>query len=241
MQVVSVCSLKGGSGKTTLVGHLAVAAERRTGGAVAMIDVDPQGSLAAWSQDRQGVPPELVQAAAANLGGELQRLRERGCRVALIDTPAGAALPVQRAIEHGDLIVVPVRPSPHDLRAAPATLELAARAGKPAVLVLNGAVPGDALTADSMAALTQLGTLLPAVVGQHTPLVRAMAAGLTVLETEPDHGAARDILAVWNTIEERLVRLANRQAFQQRRPGARFFGRRTQGDEIASAFLARAW
>ena len=48
MKVVAVASQKGGSGKTTLAGHIAVQAERMGAGPVAMIDTDPQGSLAEW-------------------------------------------------------------------------------------------------------------------------------------------------------------------------------------------------
>lgn len=46
MRVIVLASQKGGSGKTTLAGHLAVEAERQGAGPVALIDTDPQGSLA---------------------------------------------------------------------------------------------------------------------------------------------------------------------------------------------------
>jgi chromosome partitioning protein len=45
MKVLALTSQKGGSGKTTLAGHLAVAAEMSGAGPVAVIDTDPQGSL----------------------------------------------------------------------------------------------------------------------------------------------------------------------------------------------------
>ena len=48
MRVVVVTSQKGGSGKTTLSGHLAVEAERTGYGPVTLMDTDPQGSLASW-------------------------------------------------------------------------------------------------------------------------------------------------------------------------------------------------
>ncbi len=48
MHVIVVASRKGGAGKTTLAGHLAVQAERQGDGPVALLDTDSQGSLADW-------------------------------------------------------------------------------------------------------------------------------------------------------------------------------------------------
>src|SRR3546814_14489149 len=52
LKVLVVASQKGGSGKTTLAGHLAVQAELSGEGPVGLIDVDPQGSLADWWNER---------------------------------------------------------------------------------------------------------------------------------------------------------------------------------------------
>ena len=57
MYVVAVASQKGGSGKTTLAGHIAVEAERANAGPVALIDTDPQGSLAEWWNEREAESP----------------------------------------------------------------------------------------------------------------------------------------------------------------------------------------
>ncbi|MEE8145212.1 MAG: ParA family protein, partial [Kiloniellales bacterium] len=57
MRVLTFASQKGGSGKTTLAGHIAVQAEREGAGPVAIIDTDPQGSLAEWWNERQAETP----------------------------------------------------------------------------------------------------------------------------------------------------------------------------------------
>ena len=70
MQVVTLASRKGGSGKTTLAGQLAVEAERRGDGPVALADLDPQGSLADWWNARTADTPVFAQTpAAANEAG----------------------------------------------------------------------------------------------------------------------------------------------------------------------------
>ena len=53
MRVMAFASQKGGSGKTTLAGHIAVQAERAGAGPVAIIDTDPQGSLSDWTGPRK--------------------------------------------------------------------------------------------------------------------------------------------------------------------------------------------
>ena len=50
--ILTLAQRKGGAGKTTLAIHLAVG-WRRAGRRVAMIDVDPQGSLAQWAELRR--------------------------------------------------------------------------------------------------------------------------------------------------------------------------------------------
>jgi chromosome partitioning protein len=62
MRIVVLASRKGGSGKTTLAGHLAVQAEMSGAGPVALIDSDPQGSLADWWNLRAAETPHFVQA-----------------------------------------------------------------------------------------------------------------------------------------------------------------------------------
>ena len=57
MDIVTIASQKGGAGKTTLSAHLAVEAERTGAGPVAVVDIDPQGSLADWWNQRAAETP----------------------------------------------------------------------------------------------------------------------------------------------------------------------------------------
>ena len=67
MRVLAMASQKGGSGKTTLSGHLAVQAQLSGAGPVCLIDIDPQGSLADWWNEREarhaGLCPDHGRAA----------------------------------------------------------------------------------------------------------------------------------------------------------------------------------
>ena len=80
MQVVALTSQKGGSGKTTMTGHLAVQAARTGNGPVAIVDTDPQGSIAGWGRSRDAERPVVFNAAATQMPAVVQRLREEGFR-----------------------------------------------------------------------------------------------------------------------------------------------------------------
>jgi chromosome partitioning protein len=234
MQVISLCSQKGGSGKTTLTGHLAVQAALQGHGPVALIDCDPQGSLAAWWNSREAAQPAFLETTLATLGADLQRLREQGFRYVFIDTPPAVSMPILRVMEQSDLVVIPTRPSPHDLRAVRATLDLAERAGKPLIFVVNGAAARARITSDAAVALSQHGTVAPSFICHRIALASSMIDGRTVMEIDPEHRASGEVVALWSYLEDRLVRLANRMAFHRQRPTARSFGRRSEDDGLSA-------
>ena len=124
MRVLAMASQKGGSGKTTLSGHLAVQAQLAGAGPVCLIDIDPQGSLADWWNEREADMPAFAQTTVARLASDLEVLRQQGFRLAVIDTPPAITMAIQSVIAVAELIVIPTRPSPHDLRAVGATVDL---------------------------------------------------------------------------------------------------------------------
>lgn len=120
MKVLALCSQKGGVGKTTLCGHLGVEAEIKGHGPVALIDTDPQGSLASWWNEREAPEPVFAQVQIANLAEHLRLLDEAGIKLAIIDTTACRDM-IEQVMAVADLILIPTRPSPHDLRAVGST------------------------------------------------------------------------------------------------------------------------
>ena len=70
VRVLALASQKGGSGKTTLSGHLAVQAQRAGAGPVVLIDIDPQGSLADWWNEREAEYPAFAQTTVARLASD---------------------------------------------------------------------------------------------------------------------------------------------------------------------------
>jgi chromosome partitioning protein len=184
MRVMALSSQKGGSGKTTLSGHIAVQAELAGAGPVVIMDMDPQGSLSDWWNERQAPAPAFAQTSINRLNHDLEQLKAQGFKLAIIDTPPAITLAIQSVIQVAELIIIPTRPSPHDLRAAGATVELVERAGKPLVFVVNAATPRAKITFEAAVALSQHGTVAPVTIHHRTDFASSMIDGRTVMETD---------------------------------------------------------
>jgi chromosome partitioning protein len=75
MRTLVLASQKGGVGKTTIAGHLAVMAESAGAGPVALIDTDPQGSLSSWWNERKAETPVFASVDIVQLADHLQQLK----------------------------------------------------------------------------------------------------------------------------------------------------------------------
>lgn len=221
MRVLALASQKGGSGKTTLSGHLAVQAQRAGAGPVVLMDIDPQGSLADWWNERKDEMPAFAYTTVARLANDLTELREQGFKLAVIDTPPAITAAIQSVIQVAELIVVPTRPSPHDLRAVGATVEMCDRAGKPLLFVVNAATPLAKITYEAAIALSQHGTVAPVMLHQRTDFAASMIDGRTVMEVNPTSKSAKEVEELWSYVADRLEKNFRRTVFNA--PGAQAF------------------
>ena len=210
MRVVVVASQKGGSGKTTLSGHLAVQAERQGAGPVAILDTDPQGSLAEWWNCRAEGVPLFARASLDSLEQDLSTLQAAGVRLAVIDTPPAITTAIRQVVQVASLVVIPIRPSPHDLRAAAATVDLAETLDRPFVFVVNAATARARITADAAVALSQHGTVAPVTLHHRTDFASSMIDGRTVMECDPRSKSADEIVNLWGYLSTRLDKAAQR-------------------------------
>jgi len=208
MYVLVLASQKGGSGKTTLSGHLAVEAEQAGIGPVALIDCDPQGSLSEWWNSRSAPTPHFVKVGLLELSDALAQLSQAGFRLAVIDTPPAITSSISKVVAHADLVIVPTRPSPHDLRAVAATVDIAERHEKPLIFVVNGATPRARITGEAAVALSQHGTVAPVIVHHRVDFAASMVDGRSVGEVVPKSQSAREVRELWTYVQDRLARLA---------------------------------
>jgi chromosome partitioning protein len=166
-------------------------------------------------------------------------LRRQGFRLAVIDTPPAITMAIQSVIAVAELIVIPTRPSPHDLRAVGATVDLCDRAGKPLLFVVNGATPKAKITYEAAVALSQHGTVAPVTIHHRTDFAASMIDGRTVMEVDPKGRSAHEVVELWDYISDRLEKNFRRTVFAPpatgaspayaQRPTAGGFGRRVVG------------
>jgi chromosome partitioning protein len=233
MKVIAFASQKGGSGKTTLAGHIAVQAEMSGAGPVAIVDTDPQGSLADWWNSRTNETPLFAQTYITRLESDLEKMAQMGIKTLIFDTPPAITGTIQQVVRVSDLVVVPTRPSPHDLRAAGATVDIVEALGKPLVFVINGATPRARITAEAAIALSQHGVVAPVNIHHRTEFASSMIDGRTVMELTSTRSSMVEIHDLWEYISERLAR---EEHYQRSRHDNQGFG--STADEPAPQTMA---
>jgi chromosome partitioning protein len=180
-----------------------------------LIDTDPQGSLAAWWNGRVAETPLFAQATIPDLPRQLKALRGHGIRLVIVDTPPAITENIAAVVRLADLVLIPTRPSPHDLRAVGATVDLVERCGCPMVFVVNGATPRARITADAAVALSQHGTVAPTTLHQRVDFATSMIDGRTAREVSASSNSAREVAQLWNYVSKHLSKMKGEEHHEQ--------------------------
>ena len=193
MKTVAIISQKGGSGKTTLALHLAVASAS-AGRKTAVIDLDPQASAANWSDRRESELPVVFSAHASRLRHEVAHVEQLGGEILYVDTAPHSDSAALEAAQRADLILIPCRPAILDLEAITNTLAFLRTTEKPVLVVLNAtaATGQDTLQAERALTAHQVETC-PVRLGRRVAFARALVNGLAAQEFEPAGKAAHEI------------------------------------------------
>lgn len=200
MHTLVLASQKGGSGKTTLAAHLAVAIERAGAGPAVLIDTDPQGSLSRWWNKREAPSPAFADASVRQLPEKLVALARDGFTWCIVDTPPADGVQNSKVIAAADLVLIPTRPSPHDLDALGATLELCQTASRRHVFVVNAAKGNASITVQTVTALSEHGQVAPAIVADRVLFASSMIDGRTVFDVDPTGRAAEEMAALYKFV-----------------------------------------
>ena len=168
------------------------------------MDTDPQGSLAAWWNGRTDENPKFAPVTLKDLPEKLELLGAAGFAYAFIDTPPAITESIRSVVSLADMVLIPTRPSPHDLRAVGQTVELAVQANRPFAFTVTQAKANARLTVQAMAALSEHGVVAPAIIHDRVDFASSMIDGRTVLEVDPRGRSAGEIGELWRFVKARI-------------------------------------
>ena len=209
-KVITIAQQKGGTGKTTLAVHLALAFIKYHNLKVAIIDTDPQGSLGKWymiRSDDKGISNKNLTFKTASLWGaqyESKILKQEN-DIVIIDTPPKIESDARPAIEAADLVIIPVAPSPVDFWATEAIIEIAKKAKRKILIQINRANLRSKLISKTNEYINSINvTAINTLIGHRQIFVASMGEGKTVVEKQRKSKAVDEIKKISEQIISEL-------------------------------------
>lgn len=193
--IIAFAQQKGGSGKTTVLAHLAHA-WGNAGASVGLVDLDPQRSLSTWAEHQTVVPATCTESAGWRASSDIKDMA-RASDITLIDCPGNASSLLEASLRESDLVILPCQPSMLDAWATQPVLEMAAREKTPARVLLNRVPPRGGLVDEVRATLAETGAeLLTTTLGNRVAFAAGLARGTTALGLGKSTRAAEEIRAL---------------------------------------------
>ena len=197
-KVITIAQQKGGTGKTTLAVHLAMAFIKYHGLKVAIIDTDPQGSLGKWFMIRSEnkVSNENLTFKTASLWGAQYESKtlKNDHDIVIIDTPPKIEADARPSIEAADLVLIPMAASHVDFWATGAIAEIAKQAEKKILVQINRSNQRSKLinkTKDFIKSLDLSSTKI--IIGNRQIYTSSMGEGKTAVEKQKKGNAIEEI------------------------------------------------
>ena len=197
-KVITISQQKGGTGKTTLAVHLAMAFIKYHNLKVAIIDTDPQGSLGKWFMIRseRKVSNENLTFKTASLWGAQYESKtlKNDHDIVIIDTPPKIESDARPSIEAADLVLIPMAASHVDFWATGAIVEIAKKANKKILAQINRSSQRSKLiekTKDFIKSLDLKST--ETIIGNRQIYTSSMGEGKTAVEKQRKGNAVDEI------------------------------------------------
>ena len=211
MKMVSFCSLKGGTGKTTLSYNLAERAHS-AGFRVAICDFDPQECCVSLRElreqengSRSGWDVYTGRVGVSSAEG-LVKIREQGnCDLLICDLPGADSMALVRFLQEMDLVLSPVGVSIPELVVAGNLVSMLGKMNLPLVFVGNDVPPGRFRREEMVRELEGLGVeVCPVMVERRVAFLDSLRGGLGVCESVPGSAAAVQVDDLWRWLVARL-------------------------------------
>lgn len=205
--ILTITQQKGGAGKTSLAVHLGVYWASK-GKSVALVDGDPQGSLAAWASVRDEANAKYPLTFERAEGWKASTVVSKLARThdyVIVDTAPHAETASRTATREADMVIVPMQPSPLDMWATDASLKMIEGERKGYLVVLNRVPPRSGLADEVAATIKDKGLdIAKARLGNRQDFAASFMAGLGVSEFKPKSKASIEIKALAMEIARKL-------------------------------------
>jgi len=197
-KVITISQQKGGTGKTTLAVHLALAFIKYHNLKVAIIDTDPQGSLGKWfmiREEKKLSNDNLTFKTASLWGAQYEsKTLKKDNDIVIIDTPPKIESDARPSIESADLVLIPMAASHVDFWATGAIVEIAKKANKKILIQINRSNQRSKLiskTNDFIKSLNLSAT--KTIIGNRQIFAASMGEGKTAVEKQKSSNAVDEI------------------------------------------------
>jgi chromosome partitioning protein len=208
-KVITICQQKGGTGKTTLAVHLALAFIKYHNFKVAIIDTDPQGSLGKWYiiRSEKKILNESLNFKTASLWGAQyeSKILKKDHDVIIIDTPPKIESDARPSIEAADLVLIPMTPSHVDFWATEAIVEIAKKANKKILIQINRANQRSKLISKTNEYIKSINvSSTNTIIGNRQIYASSMGEGKTAVEKQKKSNAVEEMKKLSGQILEEL-------------------------------------
>lgn len=204
MHVVVFAASKGGVGKTTLTSSVAVRAAKDSP-RVAMIDFDPQEGLTGWWARRGAVDNPRIFSGVDTIEEAIELLKMDGWDWLMVDTGPGLMNHMHNVIKAAHLVVVPLKPSAHDLTAIDPVMDMIRDCKVPYFVVLNDVDPRWKLTKTAADYIKAEGhPLASKPIARREAYAASATLGKSGPEVERDKACAGEIDGLWVDIRAKL-------------------------------------
>ena len=205
MQVLVVCSRKGGSAKSTCVRSFAVQGLLE-GRKTAILDADVQGTTTLWAQRRSYPAPAVETVMANTIKKHLADLERAGAELVVIDTPPSVHPIINSAIEEATACLIVSEALPESLEQVGAMVSITSQAGKPSAILLTRVPSRSSALTMAMSVLTTFQIpVCPIPMTQLIVHSYSNALGQTAQEKEGKGRAAKEIKQIWDWLLERKI------------------------------------
>ena len=158
-------------------------------------DTDPQGTAADWFNQRKKAALDTPRYSSltltlTGLGEKIQALNDAGAAYLFIDTAPSIGAVNADLFAVADLILIPLNPTPADLRALVKGLPLVRQSGKAFQFVLARVRPNLKANDGAAIALDALGLVLTTRMHERVIYAESFAHGKTAFEIDPNGIAA---------------------------------------------------